>query len=118
VSRQKPNQNIHPLICHLSYTGAAASIMNKDYLTAAATILGVEARHSAYIRSELGESPFPNPFDTPLDFNQGRLNTTLWHCCRHHLTLWIIVYSLAGQFITGGSSPVTLPFMAFPKLMP
>lgn len=85
MSRQKANQNIHPLICHLSYTGAAASIMDKDYLTAAASILSVEARHASYIRSELGESPFPNPFDTPLDFNQGRLNTTLWHCCRHHL---------------------------------
>lgn len=55
----------------LRYTGAAASIMDKDYLTAAASILSVEARHAAYIRSSNGESPFPNPFDTPLDFNQG-----------------------------------------------
>lgn len=79
-----------------AYLGAAASIMNKDYLTAAGSILTVEARHTAYIRSELGESPFPFPFDTPLDFNQ--------------------VYSLAAPFITGGSSPVTLPFEAFPAL--
>ena len=79
-----------------AYLGAAASIMDKDYLTAAGAILTVEARHASYIRAEIGESPFPNPFDTPLDFNE--------------------VYSLAGAFITGGSSPVTLPFMPFPAL--
>ncbi|KAA6414942.1 MAG: hypothetical protein FRX48_01693 [Lasallia pustulata] len=79
-----------------AYLGAAASIMNPDYLTAAGSILTVEARHTSYIRASLGESPFPNPFDTPLDFNE--------------------VYSLASAFIVGGSSPVTLPFMAFPAL--
>ncbi|KAI4289325.1 MAG: hypothetical protein L6R35_001406 [Caloplaca aegaea] len=79
-----------------AYLGAAASIMEKDYLTAAASILSVEARHTSYIRASLGESPFPDPFDTPLGFNQ--------------------VFSLAGAIITGGNSPVTLPFMAFPRL--
>ncbi|MCJ1466503.1 hypothetical protein MMC07_005122 [Pseudocyphellaria aurata] len=79
-----------------AYLGAAAFIVNKDYLTAAGSILTVEARHTAYIRSQLKESPFPFPFDTPLDFNQ--------------------VFSLAAAFITGGKSPVTLPFQAFPKL--
>lgn len=79
-----------------AYLGAAASIVNKDYLTAAGAILTIEARHTAYVRSELGESPFPFPFDTPLDFNQ--------------------VYSLASAYIVGGSSPVKLPFKAFPSL--
>ena len=79
-----------------AYLGAAASIVNKDYLTAAGSILTVEARHTSYIRASLGESPFPNPFDTPLDFNE--------------------VYSLAAPFITGGTSPVTLPFQPFPAL--
>lgn len=79
-----------------AYLGAAASIVNKDYLTAAGSILTVEARHTSYIRASIGESPFPNPFDTPLDFNE--------------------VYSLAATFITGGTSPVKLPFMAFPTL--
>ncbi|KAI4123518.1 MAG: hypothetical protein LQ347_006123, partial [Umbilicaria vellea] len=79
-----------------AYLGAAASIMEPAYLTAAGAILTVEARHSSYIRASLKESPFPNPFDTPLDFNE--------------------VYSLASAFIVGGSSPVKLPFMAFPML--
>ena len=79
-----------------AYLGAAASIVNKDYLTAAGSILTVEARHTSYIRASLGESPFPNPFDTPLDFNE--------------------VYSLAAPFITGGTSPVKLPFQPFPAL--
>lgn len=77
-----------------AYLGAAAEIANKAYLTVAGSILTVESRHSSYIRAALGQSPFPKPFDTPLDFNQ--------------------VYSLAAQFITGfapGAAP--LPFKAF-----
>ena len=63
----------------------------------AGSILTVESRHSSYIRAALGESPFPKPFDTPLDFNQ--------------------VYSLAAQFITGfAPHAVPLPFKAFPPL--
>ncbi|MCJ1244599.1 hypothetical protein MMC30_001797 [Trapelia coarctata] len=79
-----------------AYLGAAASIVEKDYLTAAGAILTIEARHSSYIRKVLGQSPFPAPFDTPLEFNK--------------------VHSLATKFICGGSSPVTLPFQAFPDL--
>ena len=51
-----------------SYLGAAKDIMNEDYLTAAGSILAVEARHTSYIRASLGASPFPNPFDTPLGY--------------------------------------------------
>jgi hypothetical protein len=80
-----------------AYLGAAAEIVTKGYLTVAGSILTVESRHSSYIRSQLKESPFPKPFDTPLDFNS--------------------VFSLAAQFITGfapGAAP--LPFAAFPPL--
>ena len=80
-----------------AYLGAAAAIANKEYLTAAGAILTVEARHASYIRAALGEKPFPNPFDTPLDFNQ--------------------VFSMAAQFITGLPAGTKLPFMAFPSLM-
>ena len=50
------------------YLGALSSIEDPDYLTAFGSILGVEARQSSVIRASLGEAPFPNPFDTPLDF--------------------------------------------------
>ncbi|KAI9673632.1 MAG: hypothetical protein M1817_002269 [Caeruleum heppii] len=80
-----------------AYLGAAASIANKEYLTAAGAILTVESRHSAYIRSALKQSPFPTPFDTPLGFNQ--------------------VFSLAAAFITAfNPADGPLPFKPFPAL--
>lgn len=80
-----------------AYLGAAASIANKMYLTAAGSILTVEARHTAYIRSGLKESPFPQPFDAPLDFDE--------------------VFTLATPFIKScpKDNPM-LPFKAFPSL--
>ncbi|CAH0058225.1 unnamed protein product [Clonostachys solani] len=80
-----------------AYLGAAADIMNKGYLTAAGSILTVESRHSAYLRANLDQSPFPQPFDTPLTLDE--------------------VYSLASQFIVScpASNP-PLPVKAFPKL--
>ena len=71
--------------------------MNKDYLTAAGSILAVEARHSSYLRAELKQSPFPNPFDTPLDF----VSCVLYHCrsisnnFRTRFTPWHLPSSLA-----------------------
>lgn len=81
-----------------AYLGAAADIMSKTYLTAAGSILTVEARHSSYIRAGLKQAPFAQPFDTPLSINQ--------------------VYSLASKFIVAcpGSNPA-LPVKAFPPLM-
>jgi hypothetical protein len=80
-----------------AYLGAAASIVEKAYLTAAASILTVESRHSSYLRSAQDQSPFPQPFDAPLDFDE--------------------VYTLAAPFIV--SCPETnaaLPVKAFPAL--
>jgi len=81
-----------------AYLGAAADIMSAAYLTAAGSILTVEARHSSYLRAALGESPFPTPFDTPLSLNE--------------------VYTLASPFIVScPTSNVKLPVKAFPKLV-
>lgn len=80
-----------------AYLGAAADIMSKNYLTAAGSILTVEARHSSYIRASLGEVPFPAPFDAPLTLDE--------------------VYTLAAPFIVScPSSNVALPVKAFPML--
>jgi len=80
-----------------AYLGAAADIANKAYLTAAGTILTVEARHSSYIRQGIKESPFPAPFDVPLDFTN--------------------VYTLAAAFIVAcPGNPVMLPFVPHPTL--
>lgn len=65
-------------------------------MTAAGSILTVEARHASYIRAAIGQKPFPTPFDTPLQFNQ--------------------VFSLAAQFVTGLPEGFDLPFKAFPAL--
>ena len=81
-----------------AYLGAAASIMSKDYLTAAGSILTIEARHTSYVRNQLKQEPFPQPFDAPLSLNE--------------------VYTLAAQFITGcPKSNVALPVKAFPSIM-
>lgn len=80
-----------------AYLGAAASIADPAYLTAAGSILTVEARHNAYIRAALAESPFPQPFDNPLTFDE--------------------VYTLASSFIVScPSTNAALPVKAFPAL--
>lgn len=80
-----------------AYLGAAQDITSPDYLTAAAQIAPIEARHTAYIRKQLGEAGMPQPFDTPLGLNQ--------------------VYTLASPFIVScpPSNP-PLPVKAFPSV--
>jgi hypothetical protein len=78
--------------------GAAASISTGAYLTAAASILTVEARHNAYLRANLNEAPFAQPFDAPLGAEE--------------------VLTLAAPFIVGcpaGNAAIT-PLTTFPAL--
>jgi hypothetical protein len=67
---------------------------NLTLLSDAGEILTIEARHDAYLRTGIGASPFPTPFDTAL--------TALW------------AYNLASQFIV--SCPQYLPLVLLPKL--
>ncbi|KAJ5283282.1 hypothetical protein N7505_001262 [Penicillium chrysogenum] len=80
-----------------AYLGATASIMSGTYLTAPGSILTTKARHSAYMRAALGEIPFVQAFDNPLNFNE--------------------VYTVASSFIVScPSNNGALPVKAFPTL--
>lgn len=49
-----------------AYDGAGSSLKNPDLLTAAGTIVAVEARHASYLNLITGASPFPAAFETPM----------------------------------------------------
>jgi hypothetical protein len=49
-----------------AYDGAGAAIQNPDLLTAAGSIVAVEARHAAYLNVVTGQSAFPAAFETPM----------------------------------------------------
>lgn len=49
-----------------AYDGAGQFIENPDLLTAAGSIVAVEARHAAYLNLVNLESPFPAAFETPM----------------------------------------------------
>jgi rubrerythrin len=48
-----------------AYDGAAQFLTNPDLLTAAGSIVAVEARHASYLNLLNGEIPFPAAFETP-----------------------------------------------------
>lgn len=49
-----------------AYDGAGQFIENADLLTAAGSIVAVEARHASYLNLITGASPFPSAFETPM----------------------------------------------------
>ncbi|MBA2277324.1 MAG: ferritin-like domain-containing protein [Chloroflexia bacterium] len=48
-----------------AYDGAGQFLTDPGLLTAAGTIVAVEARHAAYLNLLIGELPFPDSFETP-----------------------------------------------------
>ncbi len=49
-----------------AYDGAARFLSTPALITAAGTIVAVEARHASYLNLVTGEVPFPDAFETPL----------------------------------------------------
>lgn len=76
-----------------AYLGRVADINLKAYLTAAATITTIEARHASFLNTISGISGMPQPFDTPLDP--------------------VSIVSIASQFIV--SCPYDLGVKPYPK---
>ncbi|KAF2869796.1 ferritin-like domain-containing protein [Massariosphaeria phaeospora] len=79
-----------------AYLGAAPVIQSADILTAAATIVTVEARHQAFIRVASGAEAVPAPFDTPLGPKA--------------------VFTLAAAFISSCPEGSNLAITAFPSI--
>jgi rubrerythrin len=53
-----------------AYDGAAQFLTNPDLLTAAGSIVAVEARHASYLNLLTGEIPFPAAFEKPLTMDE------------------------------------------------
>jgi rubrerythrin len=49
-----------------AYDGAAQFISDPGLLTAAGSIVAIEARHASYLNLIVSETPFPDAFETPL----------------------------------------------------
>jgi hypothetical protein len=49
-----------------AYDGAGQFLENPDLLTAAGSIVAVEARHASYLNLLTGASPFPSAVETPM----------------------------------------------------
>ena len=49
----------------MAYDGAGAAIMDPQLLTAAGSIVAVEARHASYLNLINGDVPFPAAYETP-----------------------------------------------------
>jgi hypothetical protein len=81
-----------------AYLGAAHIVGDATFLTAAASIVTIEARHQAILNIMQGVSPAPQPFDIPLLPNE--------------------VLAMVGSFISGCSLGVPGTSLShFPQLL-
>ena len=53
-----------------AYDGAGQFITDPELLTAAGSIVAVEARHASYLNLLTGQIPFPSAFETPLTMDE------------------------------------------------
>ena len=53
-----------------AYDGAGQFLTNPELLTAAGSIVAVEARHASYLNLITNESPFPAAFESPLTMDE------------------------------------------------
>ncbi|KAL7267940.1 hypothetical protein RUND412_009456 [Rhizina undulata] len=79
-----------------AYLGAAPLVSDPKILSAAASIVTVEARHQTFIRIALQESPVPQAFDVAIDARQ--------------------IFTLAAAFIVSCPSGSDLGLQPFPSL--
>lgn len=70
-----------------AYDGAGQFLENAELLTAAGSIVAVEARHASYLNLLNGAIPFPDAFETPLSPEE--------------------VLAIAGPFIVSGDAAAT-----------
>ncbi|KAF6746637.1 ferritin-like domain-containing protein [Ephemerocybe angulata] len=60
------------MVATSTYNGAIGQIENKDYARALASIMGVEARHAAWINSAVRkQNPWNTAFETPITMNMA-----------------------------------------------
>lgn len=95
-----------------AYLGAAGAIHEDDYVTAAGSILTVEARHNAFVRFLNHYTPFPQPNDTPLSAtNVVTIVTPFFESCPEGSAPTIMGKSALNvsttEFTLGGTLEVT-----------